>query len=115
MNFVLSSNVSMCVVSFVTCQKYVGGDINEYMTDKICQYYVLDRKIVLLCFTYCDVALNRTKRMVVDILRAQPGESLTNVLYTPATSSQVRSRVISSFTYHLLHIVGGRPSSTVVF
>ncbi|XP_065909989.1 ras GTPase-activating-like protein IQGAP1 [Dysidea avara] len=30
----------------------------------------------------------RTKRMVVDILRAQPGESLTNVLYTPATSSQ---------------------------
>ena len=27
--------------------------------------------------------------MVVDILRAQPGESLTNVLYTPATTAQV--------------------------
>ena len=27
--------------------------------------------------------------MVVDILRAQPGESLTTVLYTPATSAQV--------------------------
>lgn len=30
----------------------------------------------------------RTKRMVVDILRAQPGESLTTVLYTPATPAQ---------------------------
>ena len=29
--------------------------------------------------------------MVVDILRAQPGESLTTVLYTPATSVQVLS------------------------
>jgi len=35
-------------------------------------------------------ALDRTKRMVVDILRAQPGESLTNVLYTPATAAQAR-------------------------
>ena len=30
----------------------------------------------------------RTKRMVVDMLRVQPGENLTEVLYTPATPEQ---------------------------
>ena len=30
----------------------------------------------------------RTKRMVVDMLRVQPGENLTEVLYTPATHEQ---------------------------
>ncbi|KAL5481649.1 hypothetical protein EMCRGX_G021851 [Ephydatia muelleri] len=30
----------------------------------------------------------RTKRMVVDVLRVQPGENLTSVLYTPATPEQ---------------------------
>ena len=32
--------------------------------------------------------LGRTKRMVVDVLRVQPGENLTSVLYTPATPEQ---------------------------
>ena len=36
--------------------------------------------------------------MVVDILRAQPGESLTTVLYTPATSAQV-SLVLFTSTF----------------
>ena len=40
--------------------------------------------------------------MVVDILRAQPGESLTTVLYTPATAAQV------SLVYVNQAYVGGR-------
>ena len=32
--------------------------------------------------------LSRTKRMVVDVLKVQPGENLTEVLYTPATTEQ---------------------------
>ena len=31
---------------------------------------------------------HRTKRMVVDVLRVQSGENLTEVLYTPATPEQ---------------------------
>ena len=34
------------------------------------------------------LGLGRTKRMVVDVLRVQPGENLTSVLYTPATPEQ---------------------------
>lgn len=30
----------------------------------------------------------RTKRMVVDLLRVQPGDNLTTILYTPATPEQ---------------------------
>lgn len=30
----------------------------------------------------------RTKRMVVDLLRVQAGDNLTDILYTPATSEQ---------------------------
>lgn len=30
----------------------------------------------------------RTKRMVVDLLRVQPGDNLTQILYTPATPEQ---------------------------
>lgn len=30
----------------------------------------------------------RTKRMVVDLLRVQPGDNLTTILYTPATPDQ---------------------------
>ena len=30
----------------------------------------------------------RTKRMVVDLLRVQPGDNLTHILYTPATQEQ---------------------------
>ena len=30
----------------------------------------------------------RTKRMVVDLLRVQPGDNLTTILYTPATQEQ---------------------------
>ena len=30
----------------------------------------------------------RTKRMVVDLLRVQPGDNLTHILYTPATAEQ---------------------------
>ena len=30
----------------------------------------------------------RTKRMVVDLLRVQPGDNLTTILYTPATHEQ---------------------------
>lgn len=30
----------------------------------------------------------RTKRMVVDLLRVQPGDNLTDILYTPATPEQ---------------------------
>ncbi len=33
-------------------------------------------------------AVFRTKRMVVDVLKVQPGENLTDVLYTPATPEQ---------------------------
>ena len=29
--------------------------------------------------------------MVVDVLKVQPGENLTEVLYTPATPEQVRT------------------------
>lgn len=30
----------------------------------------------------------KTKRMVVDLLRVQPGDNLTTILYTPATPEQ---------------------------
>ena len=30
----------------------------------------------------------RTKRMVVDLLRVQPGDNLTDIFYTPATPEQ---------------------------
>jgi len=30
----------------------------------------------------------RTKRMVVDVLKVQPGDNMTSVLYTPATPEQ---------------------------
>lgn len=33
---------------------------------------------------------HRTKRMVVDVLKVQPGDNLTEVLYTPATPEQVK-------------------------
>lgn len=36
---------------------------------------------------------HRTKRMVVDVLKVQPGDNLTEVLYTPATPEQVKHTV----------------------
>ena len=36
--------------------------------------------------------LPRTKRMVVDVLKVQPGDNLTEILYTPATHEQVGNR-----------------------
>ena len=33
----------------------------------------------------------RTKRMVVDVLKVQPGDNLTEILYTPATPEQVNA------------------------
>ena len=41
-----------------------------------------------LSFTLPLITNYRTKRMVVDVLRVQHGENLTEVLYTPATPEQ---------------------------
>lgn len=34
--------------------------------------------------------LSSTKRLIVDVIRFQPGETLTEILDTPATAEQVR-------------------------
>lgn len=47
-------------------------------------YMYVDSPLYLYC-----VSSFRTKRMVVDVLKVQPGENLTEVLYTPATPEQV--------------------------
>ena len=47
--------------------------------------------MLLLCHLPPSLSLLipfRTKRMVVDVLRVQHGENLTEVLYTPATPEQ---------------------------
>ena len=36
--------------------------------------------------------LRRTKRMVVDVLKVQPGDNLTEILYTPASPEQVKCK-----------------------
>lgn len=36
-----------------------------------------------------SLGTHRTKRMVVDVLKVQPGDNLTEILYTPATPEQV--------------------------
>lgn len=38
----------------------------------------------------------RTKKLIVDVIRIQPGESLSEILNTPATAPQVKS-------YHFSH------------
>lgn len=37
-------------------------------------------------------SLLSTKRLIVDVIRFQPGETLTEILETPATSEQVKCR-----------------------
>ena len=48
----------------------------------------------------------RTKRMIVDVLKVQPGETLTEILETPATEEQVTAfwRQVSLCNLHLFLI-----------
>ena len=68
----------------------------------------------IACVTFC-----RTKRMVVDVLKVQPGDNLTEILYTPATAEQVIvigsvcfsffslliSRLLKLYDHHFLFLI----------
>ena len=49
----------------------------------------------------------RTKRMVVDVLKVQPGDNLTEILYTPATPEQVTLKLAI-----IVYVVDKHSSST---
>ena len=51
-------------------------------------YFVMGGGVGGYLLIHFPFYLIRTKRMVVDVLRVQPGENLTSVLYTPATQEQ---------------------------
>lgn len=45
-----------------------------------------DKRILLfVCLSLC-----RTKKLIVDVVKIQPGETLTDILETPASAAQVR-------------------------
>lgn len=45
------------------------------------------------------VSLFRTKHLIVDVIRVQAGDTLTEILETPATAEQVIRVVIVKFIY----------------
>ncbi len=61
----------------------------------------------------------RTKKLIVDVIRIQPGEALPEILETLASPPQVTSSVLPSFLLtHLLNshfYVSNRPKCTEMF
>ena len=43
-----------------------------------------------VCVCVCVCVCDRTKKLVVDVIRIQPGETLPEILETPATAPQVK-------------------------
>ena len=55
--------------------------------------------VSMIHMMYVSVTTDRTKRMVVDVLKVQPGDNLTKILYTPATPEQVNTFEVCTYVH----------------